>query len=52
MPLVFIFFSGTFFLFLDAFESLSHYPNAGSSHWFSEGVQRTIYKVFREEFMI
>ena len=52
MPLVSLFFSGTFFLFLDAFEILSHYPNADSSHWFREDVQRKIYKVFREELMI
>ena len=55
MPLVFIYFfefSGTYFLFLDTFEILSHYPITDSSHWLREDVQWTIDKVFGEEFMI
>ena len=53
MPLVFIFFKiFAYFLFLDPIEIFLHYPNADSSHWFSEDVQRIVYKAFREELII
>ena len=45
-------FSGTFFLFLDPFEILSHFPITDCSHWYREDVERIIDEIYKEELMI
>ena len=46
------YFFGTFILFLDLFEVLSHHPTDDSLHWIREEVQRIIDRVFREELTV
>ena len=41
--------SGTFILFLDAFESSSHQTTADGPYWFREEVHWIIDKIFRDE---
>ena len=41
-----------FFVFLNPFEILSHYPNLDSSRWFWEDVQWIIDEIFEEKIIV